>query len=472
MRPSPLLSELKTGILHLGLGAFHRAHQAAFTQDAIAASGGNWGIEAVSMRNPELAQILNDQGGEFTLIERASEGHTLQKINVIKRAHILPGNEAAVAARIADPDIHIVSITVTEKGYAADFGARCLNLTDAAVAHDLTYGPQNPRSLVGLICLGLAARHAADLDGVTLMSCDNISQNGRLLEAITLEFAGRTDPALRDWIKAKCTFPNAMVDRITPAATSDTYALAAGDRGAIETEPFRQWVIEDHFAGPRPDWEKAGVLIVKDVELFEKMKLRMLNGAHSLVAYSGQLLGHEAVRDVMQDSRCAQAVDWHMARVTASLAPLDAFEYATYAQDLIDRFTNRAIDHRCSQIAMDGSQKMPQRIFEPALDLMKQGNSFGSCAFTTALWIRFLEGKDEHGKTLTLNDPMSDDLKTIVAQNRDNDAALVHALGAALGPVAAQLWENRNWQEAVSDALECIRTQGLHRAIMQFRAAH
>lgn len=469
MTPSPLPADLRSGILHLGLGAFHRAHQAAFTQDAIAAAGGDWGIEAVSMRNPALAEVLNARGGRYTLIERHPDGPRLQEITVIRRAHALPGNTDAVAARMADPSIHVMTITVTEKGYGAHIGAKRLDRENPCVAQDLANPGAAPQSLVGLLCLGLSKRRAAGLAGLSILSCDNISDNGHLLRALVLELAGETDPDLRDWIARTCTFPCSMVDRITPAAQAETLALANGDPAAIETEPFRQWVIEDAFAGPRPAWEKAGALLVADVRPFEDMKLRLLNGAHSLLAYSGALLGLDMVRDVMADARLAAVIRWHMASAAHSLAPVPGFEIDGYIDDLLARFANPAIAHRCKQIAMDGSQKLPQRLFAPALDFIAKGQSFESCALATAVWLRFVQGTDAQGQPLALDDPLAEGLRRAVADAKGDPSRLVANVGAILGPVAAALWANAAWQAAVTGYLRTLAQDGvaavLHAAV-------
>lgn len=422
MTPSPLPSNLGIGILHLGLGAFHRAHQAAFTQDAIAAAGGDWGIEAVSMRNPALAEVLIGQGGGYTLIERHPEGPKLIEMGVIRKARALPGHVREVAARFADPSLHIITITVTEKGYAADIGKRRLKRDDPAVAHDLAFPDEAPQSLVGLLVAGLSARRSSGGTGLTLMSCDNLPENGELLAALVAEFAETTDIGLAGWIATTCRFPNSMVDRITPAASDETFAIAAAalghqDRAAIETEPFRQWVIEDSFAGPRPAWEKAGAQIVPDIAAFEMMKLRLLNGSHSLIAYLGSLAGLSAVRDVIADDVFCALVRAHMNAAAETLTLAPGLDPVAYADALIARFANKSIDHRCLQIAMDGSQKLPQRIFAPAQAQLEAGRSIATFALAFAAWIKFAEGKTETGEALDLNDP--------------NAAAIRAALGGA-----------------------------------------
>lgn len=416
MHPSPLPCDLKTGILHLGLGAFHRAHQAFCTQEAIAAKGGDWGIEAVATLEPTLAHAINAQGGRYTLITRHPDGPQFQDMTVIRKAHVLPGHVMDVAQRMADPAIHIVTLTVTEKGYGANVGTQTLDRSHAKVAHDLASQNQNPQSIIGLICCGLELRRAKGLGGMTIMSCDNLPDNGRILEKIVLEFSQEVDPDLCAWIKRTCRFPLSMVDRITPAARQETFDMAQAELGkmdlaAIETEPFCQWVIEDNFAGPRPAWEAAGVQIVRDVEPYEEMKHRMLNGSHSMIAYLGVLSNMPAVRDTMADENFRALVMAHMMMAARSLTMPEGFNAANYAQSLIERFANPEIDYRCIQITIDGSQKFPQRIFAPAKVLIEAGENSHSFALVTAAWIRFMERCHGTEGAYVMNDPMSEQLR-------------------------------------------------------------
>ena len=465
MTPTPLPETLGVGILHLGLGAFHRAHQAAFTQDAIAAGGGDWGIEAVSMRNPALAETLTDQGGRYTLIERHPEGPKLLEMTVIRKARALPGNELRLVERMADPAIQIVTITVTEKGYGADIGARRLNRSNSAVTHDLAHPQAVPQSLIGQIVAGLAARQDAGHRGLTLMSCDNLPENGDLLAALVLEFAQETKPDLVGWITSTCCFPNSMVDRITPAATDETYAIAQAalghpDLAAIETEPFRQWVIQDSFAGARPAWEQAGVQIVPDVAPFETMKLRLLNGAHSLIAYLGSLAGLAAVRDVMAQADLANVVQAHMALAAQTLPPAAGLDAESYANALTIRFANPAIDHRCLQIAMDGSQKLPQRIFAPARLQLDAGRGIGTFALAAAAWLRFAEGVDEKGRQLDLNDPLAADIRSALAQAGTNPEDRVSAIATIPALAHQGVLEDERFSRMTAEFLNILEQRG------------
>lgn len=470
MIPSPLRGDIGTGILHLGLGAFHRAHQAAYTQDAVAAAGGDWGIEAVSMRNPALADALTAQGGRYTLIERHAEGPRLLDMSVIRRAWALPGNAARLVARMADPSIRIVTITVTEKGYGADLAARRLNRADAVVAHDLANRAAPRQSLVGHLVAGLAARRDAGSSGLTVMSCDNLPENGTLLACLIRDFAAEVDPGLVDWIERHCRFPDSMVDRITPAANEATFAIAEAalgrpDPGAIETEPFRQWVIEDNFAGPRPEWETAGAQLVRDVAPFEMMKLRLLNGSHSLIAYLGALRGLPAVRDVMANAELGAAVRVFMRHAAATLPPNRGLDAAAYAAALIARFENRAIQHRCLQIAADGSQKMPQRIFAPARERLETGGDISAFALATAGWIRFLHGQDETGARLDIKDPLADHLRRALQDAGSKPLARVAALARVPGLAHGGVLDNRRFAESVAALLEVFDGDGTMAAV-------
>jgi len=412
------------------------------------------------MRSTTLAEALNAQGGSYTLIERHPDGPRLQQVSVIRRAHALPGHAEAVAGRMAAPRIRIVTMTVTEKGYGADLARRRLDPENAAIAQDLARAGA-PLSLPGLLCHGLALRRAAGLDGLTLMSCDNLPDNGHLLRALVLEMAERADPALAGWIARNCTFPCTMVDRITPASTDATRELAHAALGrpdllAIETEPFRQWVIEDAFAGPRPAWQQAGVQIVTDVARFEAMKLRVLNGAHSLIAFLGCLAGLPAVRDVMARADMAALVRGHMEQAAATLEPPEGQDPAAYGEALIERFANPAIDHRCAQIVTDSSQKLPQRVFAPARDRLDSGQAAGTFALAIAAWIRLLEEQQE-----TANDPMAGRLAACLGTAGPVAGDRVAALARLDGLVHHGTLDHPGFAASVADRLVLIRTTGI-----------
>ena len=456
-----------TGIIHLGLGAFHRAHQAVYTEDSMVNSGGDWGIESVSMRNNHLSDVLSSQSNRFTLVELAPDGPSLREISSIKKSWSLPDEADAIADRIADPSIHIITITVTEKGYCANPGAEKLDRQNSGIIHDLAH-PDQPKTLLGILALGLEKRMSQGGTGLSILSCDNLPENGKLLRVLLIEFVALLDKNLSNWIDTHCTFPCTMVDRITPATSQETLqlteqALSFRDEAVVETEPFSQWVIEDDFAGPRPDWEAAGVLIVDDVVPYELMKLRMLNGAHSLIAYLGVVENLKAVRDVMSHPLYRNLVHQHMMTAVESIQPLPGFSFDTYAEDLIERFSNPSIEHLCSQIAMDGSQKLPQRILAPMQELMNSGHDVSTFSLAIALWIRHIELSLERSSQFQLNDPLAEKLQAAVSETRGDTEEVVRKIVGILQPGKA----NAHWSMDASHLLQSICDIGVSDTITE-----
>ncbi|WP_118134131.1 mannitol dehydrogenase family protein [Oceanicella sp. SM1341] len=455
---------LRPGIVHFGLGAFHRAHQAVATEEALAAAGGDWGITGVNLRSRDTEERMAPQNGLYTLLVRGPEGTSARVIGCILGVKTARDDAAAVLALLEDPGTRIVSLTVTEKAYGRDAATGGLDLAHPAIAHDLAH-PEAPSGVVGFLVEGLARRRAAGLPPFTPLCCDNLPDNGHVLERLVLDFARLRDPGLAEWIAEHVPFPSTMVDRITPAATEATLADAAAltgfeDAAAIETEPFTQWVIEDRFAAGRPAWEAAeGVIFTDDVAPFEKMKLRMLNGSHSLIAYAGALAGLEHVFDVMEDPALAPMVRAHMAAAAATLAPLPGMDYAAYADALALRFSNRAIRHRTLQIAMDGTQKLPQRLTWPALEALRAGQPLESFAFAVAAWMHFAERAvaGDHA----LDDPRAAEIAACVAAAADGSAeAMVAALSALPGLMPEDLRTEPRWTRACARALARLRSEG------------
>ncbi|QPB19726.1 mannitol dehydrogenase family protein [Rhizobium sp. 007] len=453
-------SKLKSGILHLGPGAFFRAHFAPFTDAALAAAGGEWGIEVASLRTADVADHLNEQNGLYTMLIRDTSGTTGQVIGPILKAHVATRDPAGLLARLEDPAIRIVSLTVTEKAYGLDTLTGGLDLNHPDIAADLIH-PQTPRGVVGYLVEGLARRRKKGIAPFTPLSCDNLPSNGAVLKRLVLEFASRVDPSLHDWIERTVPFPSTMVDRITPASTDVTYADAERltgrqDLAAIETEPFTQWVIEDHFANGRPGWDKAGVLMVEEVSAYEKMKLRMLNGAHSLLAYLGYIGGYEYIRDVMEDAGLAALARRHMSAAAATLDPVPGINLEHYAEELIARFANKAIAHRTYQIAMDGTQKLPQRLLEPATEALAHGSKAETYAIAVAAWMRYALGADRNGKSYELRDPRAGEIADLLTDVPRNGAAVAAALFGLPGLFPAALAKNAAWTEDVANKLEIL----------------
>ncbi|MGR9277393.1 mannitol dehydrogenase family protein [Rhizobium leguminosarum] len=453
-------NQLKSGILHLGPGAFFRAHFAPFTDAALATSGGDWGIEVASLRTADVADHLNEQNGLYTMLIRDTSGTVARVIGSILRAHVATRDPAGLLYRLEDPTIRIVSLTVTEKAYGMDTATGGLDLNHADVAADLA-NRHAPRGVIGYLVEGLSRRRAKGIAPFTPLSCDNLPSNGAVLKRLVLDFAERVDPSLRQWIEANVPFPSTMVDRITPASTEATYQDAERltgrqDLAAIETEPFTQWVIEDHFANGRPAWEKAGALMVTDVSAYEKMKLRMLNGAHSLLAYLGYIGGYEFIRDVMDDAGLAALAYRHMHAAARTLDAVPGIDLDDYASELIARFANKAIAHRTYQIAMDGTQKLPQRLLEPATEALAHGDKAETYAIAVAAWMRYAIGEHGNGERYELRDPRAGEIAALIADVPRTGLALSAALFTLPGLFPAALTGHRAWTQDVSDKLEIL----------------
>ena len=376
-RPGYSPAQHGVGIVHIGVGAFHKAHQAVYTDAAIAAEGGDWRIVGVNLRGTDSAEALNPQNGLYSLIVRGEEGVGARLIGSLARVIAAVRNPAAALDALCDPAIRIVSLTVTEKAYGIDPISGAIDPAHPAIAADLQ-APRTPAGVLGLIVESLRRRRGKGVEPFTVLCCDNLPQNGPLVRSGVLDFARRSTPDVADWIAGNVAFPATMVDRITPAPTEDTFDGArrltgVEDLAAVETEPFSQWVIEDTFLTGRPAWEAGGALFVADVAPYEQMKLRMLNGAHSMLAYVGFLSGHALVRDVMADRALARLVARHISAAAATLAPLEGIDFTQYGAELEARFRNPFIAHETYQIAMDGTLKLPQRLLQPAEAALRMG---------------------------------------------------------------------------------------------------
>ena len=408
----------KPGIVHLGLGAFYRAHGAIYTVDAIAKSGGDWGIIGVSLQSPTMRDALTPQGGTYMAVELGPEASPPRHTQIIDRVLAAREDPQAVLDAMSDPAIRIVSLTVTEKGYCHEPSTGELNLDHPDIQHDIAQ--PLPCSAPGYLVRALQARRAAGFAPFTVQSCDNLPDNGRVVRGVVLALAQQIDPDLAAWITTEGCFPSSMVDRIVPATKPEDIDHVADlighqDAAPVLHEPFRQWVIEDDFvAGARPDWQAAGAQMVGDITAYEHMKLRMLNGTHSALAYLGYLAGHETISDVMADARMAAFVEqlWQT-EIAPTLTPPDGVSLCDYAQALATRYANPQIRHLTWQIAMDGSQKLPQRILGTLQDAMAAGHPCPGLILAVAAWMRYVGGIDESGNVIDVRDPRAARLKAL-----------------------------------------------------------
>lgn len=403
VRPAYDRAAQQIGVVHLGIGAFHRAHQAWYLDRAMDSGDRDWAVLGVSMRSAEVAGQLNPQDGLFTVTERSDAGWATRLIGSVRKVACVAQHSGEVVAAIAAPATRLVSLTVTEKGYC-----RAADGNLAAVLPE-TGG------IYALLGAGLRRRHDAGLPGLTLLSCDNLAENGLQLDTLVQQWLDRHDPALLAWFRRECTCPSTMVDRIVPATTDDDrLELAARigltDQGAVMTEPFSQWVIEDRFAAGRPRLERAGAELVTDVRPYEAAKLRMLNAAHSLLAYAGLARGHTYVHQAIADEALRAQVERLMLDEAApTIAAAPGQDLAAYARTLIKRFANPALKHRLAQIAMDATQKLPQRWLETLAANRRAGRDCPAILSGLSAWLRHVSGANG-----PVEDPLAATLDRIV----------------------------------------------------------
>ncbi|WP_188188127.1 mannitol dehydrogenase family protein [Nonomuraea sp. SYSU D8015] len=435
-RPRFQPGELRTGIVHLGLGAFHRAHQALYTEDA---GDPAYGVCGVTMRSMAAAELLSAQDLLYSVLERDGEHASIRVCGMLTEA---VGPEAGTA-RIADPGVRVVTMTVTEPGYRHDPATGRLRAADPDVAADLAGGP--PRTPVGRLVAGLRARRAAGSGPLAVVCCDNLAGGGRLLSGLVTEFCELArDDELLSWIHdGNAAFPSAMVDRIVPAPADADRAAAArllgvADRAALTTEPFRQWVIEDRFPGGRPPWERAGAMITGDVEPYETMKLRLLNGVHSVLAYLGALAGLGTTAEATTRPELAEAGRRYLEFDAApTLAPPPGVDLDAYRERLLARLANPALRHPIAQVAADGSHKLPQRLLPVIRDRLARGAEPRWAALGVAAWMRYVSaGRADDGTPITVTDPLAARLSMPEADPRevaDRLLGLTEVFGEDLG---------------------------------------
>lgn len=428
-------------IVHLGIGAFHRAHQAVYTQDA----GEGWRITGVSLRSPTMRDTLAPQDFLYTVTERANGAVSTRLIDVIDTVLVAPQDSPAIIDALADPQTHIVSLTVTEKGYYRNPANGSLRIDDPAVAHDLSGGA--PRTIYGFLAAGLAQRRANGLGGLTILSCDNLPGNGASTWRLLTDYLTMCDPELLAWAEGNVTAPDTMVDRIVPATTPDERRLVADilrqeDAGAIVTEPFRQWVIEDRFAGPRPAWCRVGAQVVADVAPFELAKLRLLNASHSTLACLGLQLGHTYVHEAVADTGLRRFVIDQLAEAVPTLRETDGLTPDAYIAAILDRFDNADLRHRLDQIAMDGSQKLPQRWFATVADRLDRGEDSPRHLTAIAAWIAYtadapaIAGDPPMARYRAIWDDVGDDPERVVTAYIDTLNIFPSALTIVVEPIA------------------------------------
>ncbi len=417
-RPGYDRAALATGVVHLGVGAFHRAHQAVVFDDLARQGDMRWGVLGASLRSPTVADQLNPQDGLYTVNVRDGSSTRTRVIGALQAVQVAPEAPPRLVRAMSKPTVHLATLTVTEKGYALD------------ESDDLSA----PRTAPGLIAAALAERKAQGLAPFTAVSCDNLSGNGGRLKAAVMGVALAHDPNLADWIERHGAFPESMVDRIVPATTPDDIAALAKrlrlrDEAMVKTEPFSQWIIEDRFAGARPNFEAVGVQIAASVAPWEAAKLRLLNGAHSMIAYLGGLAGIAFVHEFIARPEGAALVERLWDEAASTLDPPPGLDIPAYRAALMARFADPALQHRTRQIAMDGSQKIPQRLLAPIAVRLQRGQSIDILALAVAAWMRWQDGRDDSGAAVIVEDPLAAVTAKRLAASYEPEARVAALLG-------------------------------------------
>ena len=462
------------GIVHLGVGAFHRAHMADYT-DAVLRSGDlRWGIMGASLRSSDTRDALAPQDWLYTIAESDETGERCRVIGALRGVLVAPEDPQALVEAICLPSVKIVSLTVTEKGYCHDPATGELNEQHPDIIHDIA-NPSAPRSAPGFLVEALRARRERGLPPFTVLCCDNLPDNGRTVAKVVTRLAELRDPALGKHVAENVAFPATMVDRIVPATTdADRARIAAAtglsDSWPVVTEAYNNWVVEDHFPQGRPAWDAT---FVSDIAPFELMKLRLLNGAHSTMAYLGYLAGHETIADCMQDEALSHLVAHLMnAEVTPTLTVPPGADIEAYKQALLRRFRNPGLRHRTWQIAMDGSQKLPQRLLGTIRDRLKAGERIDVLALGVAAWMRYVTGIDEKGNAIDVRDPLRDVLRKQADAAGPDAAKLAPALLSLEQVFGRDLPHDPAFTTAVTQALDSLFRIGSRRTYEALRSTH
>jgi len=467
-RPAYDCSRVTSGVVHLGLGAFHRAHQAVVIDDCLAAGATGWGIIGASLRSPDTRDALAPQDHLYTVAVRSAEGTEHRVVGALLDSVVARENPAQLVDGMADPAIRIVSLTVTEKGYCHTPQTGDLDERHPYIVHDLD-NFDAPRSAPGFIVAALARRRALGAPPFTVLCCDNLAANGHTVQRIVTQFAALRSKDLGEWIADTTAFPCTMVDRIVPETTDadrDAVASALGQRDAwpVMTEPFTQWVVEDRFSAGRPDLATAGVELVADVKPFELMKLRLLNASHSALAYLGYLAGYETIADTMRDPHFARLAAQVMKEAAVTLTMPAGTDLAAYRASLLKRFANPALHHRTWQIAMDGSQKLPQRLLGAMQDRLANNLPIATHALAVAGWMRYVTAIDERGRAIDVRDPLAGEFAALAREAGPAAERLAPALlgvEKVFGPQGAE----PRLREAVTAALGRLYAEGARRVV-------
>ncbi|CAN7444722.1 mannitol dehydrogenase family protein [Mesorhizobium sp. LjRoot246] len=451
---------LAVGMAHLGVGAFHRCHQAEYTDDLLSLQFDRWGVVGINIRPPQLADTLGRQSGLYTRLIRENSHIEARVIGSILEVVDSQASAAPALKVLSSPDIELVTMTVTEKGYCHIPSSGQLDLSHPDILHDLA-NPEAPRSVPGLLARALERRRATHGQPLTLLSCDNVPTNGVILETVVRTFAERRGNGLASWIAGNTTFPSAMVDRIAPAVTQDDLDsveqwFGYRDAAIAVGEPFQQWVIEHKFAGRMPRWDLVGASFVDDVTPYEHLKMRVLNGAQTTLATLGVLAGLEHTSDAIADPLLAAFIKRMLVEETLpTLTSVPGIEPLAYVEQSLGRLRNTAIRHRNHQIATDGSQKIVQRLLNPIRDRLRQSQGIALLSVPVAGWMAYLiQASEKFGKRWPVSDPYAGKVAAIANATGRDPRALASGILAIDTIFDPGLAANDTFRAAVTSALD------------------
>jgi mannitol 2-dehydrogenase len=471
--PNYKRSDLKAGILHFGLGNFHRAHLAVYLDDLFNKGlNQDWALigAGVMSFDEKVRQTLVSQDYLTTVVEQDNDLSTAHITGALVD-FIPPGDKPALLAKLTDPSIRIVSMTITEGGYFIDPATQKFDPAHPAIAKDGA-NPDDPATVFGFIVAGLKARNAKGIPPFTVMSCDNVPHNGVVAKNAVVGLAKLSDPALANWIAANVAFPNGMVDRITPA-TGDRERQVCAEQFGVEDqwpvfcEEFKQWVVEDHFPLGRPQWEKVGAEFVNDVTPWEYMKIRILNGGHAVIAYISGLMDihfvHDAMANPMVKNYLKKVTDDELRPTVHPVPGTDLVDY----QKLIDRrFSNPKIADTVRRLCLDGSNRQPKFIVPPIADRLKAGKSINGLALESALWCRYCFGTTDSGQAIEPNDPNWDHLQAKAKQAKDNPQAWLD-----MGEIYGAVGQHAEMQKLFAQYLNAIWKNGAEATVKAYLKA-
>jgi fructuronate reductase/mannitol 2-dehydrogenase len=429
---------LKPSIVHIGVGAFHRAHQAVYLDD-IASSSHEWGEIGVSLRSDRLRSHLRPQDYLFTVFERGGDAERARVIGVLGDYHFAPDRPATVIETLADPQTRIVSLTITADGYNLDQSSQ-FAADHASVRHDLQ-NPHRPITWFGYLTAALARRRADGLPGLTVLSCDNIQANGSATRRTILGFARLRDEALASWIERNVTFPSSLVDRITPRADRTVAGILASsygvaDRAPVQAESFSQWIIEDEFCQGRPPFEDVGVQMVSDVEPYKVVKMRLLNGTHTAMAYLGCLAGYRTTAEMVADPTMRTFLETMMRQEIAPvLSSTRGMDVDAYIDSVLSRLANPEVADTLERLCARGSTKVASYVLPTLLDAQLQGLPTPRLTFAVSAWLRYLRGTDLSGAPIPIEDARLEEVQPLAARAHRDPSAL-----AGMQAIMGEAW--------------------------------